>query len=1086
VAPRKTLRVGTGTFEVAGAVQNLDLTSASVWRQIALLDGVPVAQIDLASPGIASARLADALLTRRVMYWRARALLTDEVSRRLGLWDRDDRGSRPPLTISVIVCTHGRPERLAPVLAGLRSLDPAPLEVIIVDNAPGERDCRAEVIAAGFRYVLEPRRGLDNARNAGLRVARGDLIAFTDDDCLPSPGWLRPLPELFEDPTVGGVTGPMFPLRLETRAHQRMEQIAGMGRGFERTVFDWRRVSVAHASAIGVGANMTFRRSVLAELGPEPFPPELDVGTPTESGGDTYVIARLLARNHRIVYAPEVYGFHDHRGDDSALRRAVRGYGIGISAAMSKLLLEDREMETWRGWTWLVHQHYRVLAGWLVGRGDWEDVRLSRLYVAGGLRGPWRWWRSQRTEARFGPALATDPGGEVAGVGQRGRAVPASPVPRTAARAAVGAAVPDRSPLITVVLPTGRFGGPLEDCLRALAAQSLEPECFEVVIVDDRSDPPPIAPTDLPPLAAPVSILNSHGQGASAARNLGARAAAAPVVLFLDDDMVADAELLERHLGHQVGGLPCAVVGSYDPYPRDPGLAGMATALWWSDTFEAMRRHAGIPTFVWMLSGNLSVTRAEFLEIGGFSKTIPFRREDWELGLRWLERGYRLIYEPRAAARHEFSLSTRDRLRGVELEGFGDAVINREYPGSAGALPLLWHRPLRRAPAPRTIVHGLLEVSAVVNGATHVLDLLERAHLRLAWLRLMSGLSSGMYKQGLKRAGFRTAEVSERFIDFDLSANERVDENVPPVAPTLRLSFAGRPIGDVRPDEGFWDAGLAEQIVQWVAADDLERLAVTRGWVAYSDLPADAGSPGAIGVSDRVTLLDPEAVADGAAWRRVIEETDSELVAVVLAGRPEGNRWLDEALVPFDGDWVAAAFGRRVSDDRPAQPIYLHNAAMPPAQRAAHSPLYLVARVRALRELGSIPTASPRSGPLGAALALVAALLSSGWTVASRDLHGLTPPSRESAFVQGRAWAAAELAVWEPPPRIIAKRLAMIPARAYRDVRSGGSPAALVGEALGAVTAVADIIGNRHNPTGRRRTQPTTARSVEPILKSRK
>ncbi len=204
-------------------------------------------------------------------------------------------------------------------------------------------------------------------------------------------------------------TGPMFPYELESRSQQRMEAVAGMSRGYEEFAFDWMTLSVAHGSAVGVGANMAFRKSALEAFGPEPFPPELDAGTPTESGGDTYVFGRILAANHQVIYSPELYGFHDHRKDDAALIRAVRGYGTGISAAMTRLLVKDGEFESWRGWAWLVKQFLHSTWHWVSGRADRRQVELSFEYVVGAAIGPWRWLRSRIAERRpLGPSTPED------------------------------------------------------------------------------------------------------------------------------------------------------------------------------------------------------------------------------------------------------------------------------------------------------------------------------------------------------------------------------------------------------------------------------------------------------------------------------------------------------------------------------------------------------------------------------------------------------------------------------------------------------------------------------------------------------
>ena len=100
-----------------------------------------------------------------------------------------------------------------------------------MDNAPGPADCREKVLAAGARYIREDRVGLDHARRAGLLAATGDLVCFTDDDCVPAVHWLRRLPALFADPSVGAVTGPAFALELATLPQVRFEDSNGFDRG---------------------------------------------------------------------------------------------------------------------------------------------------------------------------------------------------------------------------------------------------------------------------------------------------------------------------------------------------------------------------------------------------------------------------------------------------------------------------------------------------------------------------------------------------------------------------------------------------------------------------------------------------------------------------------------------------------------------------------------------------------------------------------------------------------------------------------------------------------------------------------------
>src|SRR4051812_4685788 len=105
-------------------------------------------------------------------------------------------GERPK--ISVVFATHERASRLAELLDSLRrqTLDPADFEVIAVDDGSG--DSTPEVLQAAVgdgalrlrSLRLEPSAGPAAARNAGWRIARAPLVAFTDDDCVADPGWL--------------------------------------------------------------------------------------------------------------------------------------------------------------------------------------------------------------------------------------------------------------------------------------------------------------------------------------------------------------------------------------------------------------------------------------------------------------------------------------------------------------------------------------------------------------------------------------------------------------------------------------------------------------------------------------------------------------------------------------------------------------------------------------------------------------------------------------------------------------------------------------------------------------------------------
>ncbi len=114
--------------------------------------------------------------------------------------------------VSVVVPVLNASRTLPACLAALARLSPPPLELLLVDN--GSTDGSVQILETfaknhngAARVLTEPRRGAAAARNAGIRVARGQVVAFTDADCEPEERWLDGLLEPFADPSVGAVAG---------------------------------------------------------------------------------------------------------------------------------------------------------------------------------------------------------------------------------------------------------------------------------------------------------------------------------------------------------------------------------------------------------------------------------------------------------------------------------------------------------------------------------------------------------------------------------------------------------------------------------------------------------------------------------------------------------------------------------------------------------------------------------------------------------------------------------------------------------------------------------------------------------------
>ncbi|MGE0745169.1 MAG: glycosyltransferase family 2 protein [Rhodospirillales bacterium] len=242
-----------------------------------------------------------------------------------------------PVALSAIVCTFDRCAKLALSLDALAAAAPGcpgGMEIVVVDN--NSRDATAAVVA-GFargcpvpvRYVVETAQGLSFARNAGIRAARGEIAAFTDDDCLVDPEWPAAILRAFAaDPGVAVVGG-----RVDLYAPvDRPVSI----RPFDRAV---RYRSVADVFGLIMGCNMAVRRTAVASIGG--FDPAVG-GTAGVVADDVDFIYRALRRDLGVLFDPAIRVRHDHgRRTDAAVAALARIYARGRGAFYCKHALRD-------------------------------------------------------------------------------------------------------------------------------------------------------------------------------------------------------------------------------------------------------------------------------------------------------------------------------------------------------------------------------------------------------------------------------------------------------------------------------------------------------------------------------------------------------------------------------------------------------------------------------------------------------------------------------------------------------------------------------------------------------------------------
>ncbi len=287
-------------------------------------------------------RLADLGLTADVELDRLPELLEQ---RRRPFGDRTDL---PP--ISVVISTRERPESLRRALASLARVEYPDLEVLVVDNA-ARTSATFDLVSSEFsadrrfRYVAEPVAGLSHGRNCGLTHATHDVVAYTDDDVEVDSLWLHVVGATFVDsPDVACVTGLVPTAEIVTPSQQHFDRRVSWSSNCEPrryTLLTTPPPNHAYPFAAGVfgtGANFAVRRSTMLELGG--FDTLLGAGSATMGGEDLDAFARVLLAGHALVYEPAAVVWHHHRVAPEDLKRQLYGYGLGLSAYITKLLTD--------------------------------------------------------------------------------------------------------------------------------------------------------------------------------------------------------------------------------------------------------------------------------------------------------------------------------------------------------------------------------------------------------------------------------------------------------------------------------------------------------------------------------------------------------------------------------------------------------------------------------------------------------------------------------------------------------------------------------------------------------------------------
>lgn len=256
------------------------------------------------------------------------------------------------VSVTAAICTHGRPETLRDALRSVAAQDPAPAEILVVDNAPPD-DATERLVRDEFPRVVyrrEPVAGLDVARNRALAEAAGDVIAFLDDDVVLEAGAIGGIASVFaESASIGACTGRVSARQLDTEGRRLFEANGGFERGEERIrlprdaarpLHGFPAPRIAWALSVGAGSCLAVRRALAQRIGG--FDEALDQGAVLPGGGDHDMLWRVLESGHEVVYEPAVRAQHLHRDSVDGAVAQIVGHQRALIALLTKTLRQSR------------------------------------------------------------------------------------------------------------------------------------------------------------------------------------------------------------------------------------------------------------------------------------------------------------------------------------------------------------------------------------------------------------------------------------------------------------------------------------------------------------------------------------------------------------------------------------------------------------------------------------------------------------------------------------------------------------------------------------------------------------------------
>jgi GT2 family glycosyltransferase/glycosyltransferase involved in cell wall biosynthesis len=555
--------------------------------------------------------------------------------------------------VSIVIPAYNAEDTLALCLNSIAALSYPEdlLEVFLVDNCSTDSTV---AIAQKYRVTVLHESSIKSsyaARNVGIRAAQGELIAFTDADCIVTPDWLTNLMGDWDDASIGCYSG-----EIEAYQPEDIIEVFSDREGILNQKGTLTSVYLPYAQT----ANAAFRKTVFDQIGL--FDPEMT------SGGDADLAWRMQKTlGLKIKFVPEALVYHKHRSSIKGLFNQFKKYELGKMSWLKHhpdyqlAPVEQRKLEL---------DYYAEVVKASLPSDSIKYIHGEMDFV--GLLSPFLKYimalgtYKARTEREGCPQILQKPSFTTA----------------------------SQELKASIIICTFNRSELLMQSILALKDQNFPADRYEIIVVDNNSSDDTRSITEsLASLSnVPIRYLFEANQGLSYARNTGIINASHEIIIFTDDDIDADENwLLEIVNAFGESDVACAggPIRPVWPFEKPEWLPRSREGFLSVSEFETARINGefSYPNYPW--GANIAFRKIVFDKIGMFPTDLGrtgkslLSNEEIMLCQRVESAGYRIKFAPNAVIHHKIA---PERLRKSWMlhrsywQGRSDAVLDVATP----------------------------------------------------------------------------------------------------------------------------------------------------------------------------------------------------------------------------------------------------------------------------------------------------------------------------------------------------------------------------------------------------------------------